>query len=65
MWKTMDIATAMTDQEENIITLESIASQGTVLPAVAPQGKGNKHDRKCKIQKNLCEKDILTKYKVL
>ena len=35
-----------------IITLEPNPSRGTVLPA--PHGKGNKWDKKCKIQKNWC-----------
>ena len=41
--------TATTHQEKGIITLESIPSRGTVLPA--PHGKGNKCDKNVKYKR--------------
>ena len=40
---------ATTHQEKAIITLESIPSRGTVLPA--PHGKGNKCDKNVKYKR--------------
>ena len=65
MWTTLYrkwSVTATTHQEKGIITLESIPSRGTVLPA--PHGKGNKCDKNVKYNRtdalSLCHQQYST-----